>query len=160
MIKEVYKIEISNNAIELVMPSKYSSAASNNSNFKIYIVKQGNNFLYVGMAKQSIRTRFYGSFRAFSKKKKNGVTEYGGYSGYKWLEKYQNTGKHLDLIVFPIINKTIQDDIINAEAIEAEIVFLIRNNPPYKWPLSQHEIHFHNLKGAKETALKIYNEIK
>lgn len=159
MIKETYKIKISDKAILPTPPSDYEVHANNGSCYKIYVVKHENNILYVGMAKQKIRARFSGSFRAFSKKKENGIAEYNGYSGYKWIEIYQKSGEEIELIVFPFLDKTTEKDKEFIEAVEAEIVFLVRSNSPYKWPLSQHEIHFHNIDGAKEAAENIFKEI-
>lgn len=159
MIIENYKINITDTAIVPIKPINYGTHASNGKHFKIYIVKYENDFLYVGMAKQNIRARFSGSFRAFTKKKENGVSEYGGYSGYKWIEDFQKSKKELDLFVFPFVDKFTDNDKLFIEAIEAEIVYLIRKETQ-RWPLKQHEIHFHNIEGTKEIAQIIYQSVK
>lgn len=160
LIKESYKIRITDKGIIPISPSNYEVHANNGSCFKIYIVKNKAEFLYVGMAKQKIRARFSGSFRAHTKKKENGKAEYGGYSGYKWIEQFQVSGTEIELLVFPFINELTEKDKKFIEAVEAEIVFLIRSTPPYKWPLSQNEIHFHNNDNAKKVAQSIFDVIK
>ena len=156
--KETYKIKITDSAIVPTEPNKYNAHANNGKCFKIYIVKNGNRFLYVGMAKQSIRSRFAGSFRAFLKKQENGVSEYSGYSGYKWIDEFQKSKEELDLIVVPFNDKISENDKSFIEAIEAEIVYLIRNKTN-QWPIKQHEIHFHNIQGTKEIAEEIFMNI-
>lgn len=49
-------------------------------------------------------------------------------------------------------NYDIKRDVI--EAIEGELVYLIRNKFGY-WPKFQNEIHFSNCDGAKEIAMEI-----
>lgn len=109
---------------------------------KIYIVKQENEFLYVGTTVQSLTARFRYGLNADGKK---------GYHGYKWKHK-----ESVDLYVwcFEALDK------IQIESIEAELAFLIRDKTG-KWPLSQNEIHFNNeFNEGREIALKMYEHIK
>jgi hypothetical protein len=158
ILNEKYKIKITKDSIIPTNPKEYLIHSNNGSCYKIYIIRDRKDFLYVGMAKQKIRARFSGGFRAYSQKKETGKSEYGGYSGYKWIEKYQVSGREIELIVFPFIDKVLRSDEKFIEAIEAEIVFLIRTQTN-KWPLSQHEIHFHNDAKARKIAGEIFNSI-
>ena len=104
---------------------------------KLYIVKQGENVIYVGTTKQDIRKRLRG-----------GLTAKGqhGYYGYKWKEL---DTVELLLWCFPGSNKD------HVEAIEAELVYFIREKTG-KWPKYQMEIHFH---GASESEMHIAKSI-
>lgn len=157
LIMERYTIKICNKGISLTNPKQYGKHASNGNYYKIYVIKDENNILYIGMTKQNIRARFSGSFRAYIKKKENGISAYNGYAGYKWIDDFQKSKKELDLFVFPFENKSTNDDKFFIEAVEAEIAFLIRSEAG-KWPLYQHEIHFHNIEEAITLAEKIYNQ--
>ena len=104
---------------------------------KLYIVKQGENVIYVGTTKQDIRKRLRG-----------GLTAKGqhGYYGYKWKEL---DSVELLLWCFPCSNKD------HVEAIEAVLVYFIREKTG-KWPKYQMEIHFH---GASESEMHIAKSI-
>ncbi len=117
---------------------------------KIYILKQNEELVYVGYASQSIGTRLGQGIRA------NGGN---GYHGYKWKQT-----EELQLLVFVFSqqlkgkkNDADKPYILLAEAIEAELVYLIREETG-KWPRFQNEIHFNNenLEKAKEIAAEIY----
>lgn len=111
---------------------------------KIYLVANGTEILYVGEAHKSIKKRFQYSCTAFNyhikyKKARN------GYKGYKWLAPKEPLN---DLVVHVFVFDESYDtnrDFI--EAIEGEIVYLIRKNTN-NWPEYQNEIHFHNELGA------------
>ena len=92
---------------------------------KIYILKSGDEYLYIGMTTQSIATRINSGLKASGK---------NGYHGYKWKNKID-----ISLYVWSLE----QLDKLQAENIEAEIVYLIRKKTGI-WPLSQNEIHFNN----------------
>ena len=123
---------------------------------KIYLLKYNNTIVYVGYAGQSIGTRLGQGIRA------SGTN---GYYGYKWKQVSE-----IELLVF-VFNKTLKGNkhiydtpfIEFTEAVEAEIVFLIRQNTG-QWPRFQNEIHFNNSVNTKEretvkaTALNIYNQ--
>lgn len=105
--------------------------------YKLYIVKQGEDIIYVGTTKQDIRKRLrYG----FSAKGEH------GYYGYKWKGL-----DAVDLLVwcFPDSNKD------HVEAIEAELVYFIRERTGY-WPKYQMEIHFHR---ASESEMQVAKSI-
>jgi predicted GIY-YIG superfamily endonuclease len=94
--------------------------------FKIYVLTEKNNIIYVGTTKSSIKNRLrYGL-------KMNGKN---GYHGYKW--------KHLSTV--RLLVWCFDDfDKEKIEFIEAELVYLIRTSTG-KWPTHQNEIHFNNL---------------
>ena len=92
---------------------------------KLYIVKQNNKVLYVGIAKRSISNRLRDGFKA------KGV---GGYYGYKW----KDLKGEIDLLIWCFPNETLK----SIEAVEAEVVFGIRLRTS-AWPSFQTEIHFH-----------------
>lgn len=95
---------------------------------KLYVVKHGQEFYYVGITRQDIRKRLrYG----FSAKGEH------GYYGYKWKEQ-----DSAELLIWCFPDSTIE----HVEAIEAELVYFIREKTG-KWPQYQMEIHFH---GASE----------
>ena len=92
---------------------------------KIYILKEGKTYLYVGTTIQSLQKRFRQGFTATGKT---------GYHGYKWKKKEK---VQLFAWCLPGLSK------IQIESIEAELAFLIREKTS-KWPLAQNEIHFNN----------------
>jgi len=109
---------------------------------KLYVVKQGEEVIYVGITKQDIRKRL-----------RYGMTAGGehGYSGYKW--------KHLpevELLIWTFPRVKIED----VEAIEGEVVYFIRDRTS-KWPTYQMEIHFHPRasEGERQVARSILNRV-
>ena len=92
---------------------------------KLYILKENNEYLYVGTTMQSLTTRIRYGLTA------NGKT---GYHGYKWKNK-----EKVELYVWGFDGL----DKVQIESIEAEFVFLIRKKTRH-WPLTQNEIHFNN----------------
>lgn len=144
------KVKITKVGIYPVIGARFTHVKPKDD-YTLYILKDDKNFIYVGITKQSVRARFGGSFYAFKNKKAK--TYFNGYTGYKWIEEYQKSKKHIDLIVIPLgIDKKM------SEAIEAEVVYLIRNNTG-KWPLFQHEIHFHNNSEAERFAKNIFTSV-
>ncbi len=112
---------------------------------KIYILRKSKEILYVGITKMPLSNRFRYGLTASGK---------NGYYGYAWkalAKKVQS--ETIDLFVYVFNNKE------RTEAIEAEVVYLIRNKIG-QWPTYQTEIHFHEADaGEKRIAQKIYNQI-
>jgi len=109
---------------------------------KLYILKEDNDYLYVGTTSQSLTSRM-----------RYGLTVHGksGYHGYKWKAKEKVT-----LFVWRFIELSK----LEIENIEAELVFLIRQKTG-KWPLHQNEIHFNNnFSDAKILADELYRATK
>lgn len=125
---------------------------------KLYIVYHEKEALYVGETNTSIKTRFHRGCTFFNHFIKNGKAR-GGYKGYKWLNKNNNSTRSLKIAVV-----TFSDDYDPEhkrgfiKAIEGELVYLIRNKFGY-WPKFQNEIHFSNCDGAKEIAEVILDNI-
>ncbi|NOS90862.1 MAG: hypothetical protein HOP30_02970 [Cyclobacteriaceae bacterium] len=156
---EEYKLKITEKGFKLVEPEKYKEIAKSDAIFKIYIFRKNSTILYVGLTRQRISTRLSGGFRSFkhwheSKVKKN------GYSGHKFIQEFIDSDE-IELLVFPLkhLNSmTNKEDYQAAEAIEAEIVYLIREKTN-RWPVFQNEIHFYNLKDSKKYAKKIFSKL-
>jgi len=91
---------------------------------KLYIIKRGNEIYYVGITTQDIRKRLRQGFSAQGEH---------GYHGYKW----KNEDK-VEVLIWCFPDSTPE----HVEAIEAELVYFIREKPG-KWPKYQMEIHFH-----------------
>jgi hypothetical protein len=107
---------------------------------KLYVVKYRSEIIYVGVTSQSIRNRLKYGLEAQGK---------GGYHGYRWKNLSE-----VDILIwcFPEESKD------GIEAIEAEVVYLVRHHNG-KWPEYQTEIHFHNTsKDGVKTAEAIFNE--
>jgi len=92
---------------------------------KLYVVKAAGQFSYVGITSQPMAARLRYGFNPNTKT---------GYHGYAWRHL-----REIDLYVWP--SKRLDRDQI--EAIEAELVYMIRKNTD-RWPVHQTEIHFHN----------------
>jgi len=94
----------------------------------LYIVSRDNWPIYVGVTVQKMRTRLRLGFTA---------TGASGYHGYAWRKSFKDA-------VLDVWCPTLPSGLItpvDAETIEAEIVFLIRQSG--QWPMYQTEIHFH-----------------
>ena len=142
MEKYVYRLTIKDSKIVGVLSEdkeKHFVAPVIKKSPKIYLVGKDKAIHYVGITTQSIAARLrYGMNPKHSK----------GYHGYKWRK---DNGNHC-LVVW------VMDKNTNVEAIEAEIVFLIRKNKN-QWPKHQTEIHFHSsTKKDRALAKKILNE--
>jgi predicted GIY-YIG superfamily endonuclease len=110
--------------------------------YKLYVLKKGYEFLYVGITKQSLRNRLRFGFNAKGE---------NGYHGYKWKDLI-----NVKLFVWTFQNYTETQ----LENIEAELAYLIRKKTN-NWPLYQNEIHFNNkFEKGKEIAKKIFELIK
>lgn len=109
---------------------------------KLYIVIYKSDVIYVGSTKQDIRSRLRYGFTAKGKH---------GYYGYSW----KNLQK-VDLCILCFPKRTTKQ----VEAIEAELVYLIRHHTG-RWPEYQTEIHFNNIpKKEKLLAESIYHSIE
>lgn len=152
---EILDIEITSKGIKPIAKKRFSGLILNSTNFKIYLLKFAETYLYVGKTKQGIGTKFGQGFRSY--KKDNEGNREAGYGGYKWIKQFINSDKTLQLFVFDLGNSYSQN---NTEAIEAEIVFKIRQEFE-RWPECQNEIHFFNeFKNASEEAEKILDITK
>ena len=108
--------------------------------YKIYVALNQAGVQYVGCTCTALSTRLSMGNRTRTKSSK-------GYHGYKWLSL-----AGLRLVVFHLTGirhpapdvATREHNKQVAERIEAELVFAVRAATG-QWPLSQHEIHFHNL---------------
>ena len=123
---------------------------------KLYVVSYSNQVLYIGEANTSIKTRFQRGCNAYNYYKRNNTAR-NGYKGYKWLDKENNFLRNLKVVV-ATFSMEYDDRRDFIEAIEGELVYLIRNKTGY-WPEFQNEIHFSNCEGAKEIAEKILSEV-
>jgi hypothetical protein len=157
---ETLEILITNKGIKPVQFSKFpSNSVFTNKGAKIYIVMKDKETVYVGKTLQQIGTKLGQGFRAYQNAKNKGI-RISGYGGYKWTSMFEN--KTLKLLVFNFGEVNKDSDKANEfiEAIEAEIVFQIRNRSE-KWPIGQNEIHFNNTnKNAEKLALNILRDIK
>lgn len=112
---------------------------------KLYLIKHGHSFCYIGKTSRPIAQRMYVGF--------NPHTE-TGYHGYPWRNL-----ERVDVFVWPTgLDKK------ETETVEAEVVFLVRKNTG-QWPLHQTEIHFHNPVGKskkrlRETAKSLYERLR
>ena len=123
---------------------------------KLYIVYHEKEIFYVGEANSSILTRFQRACTSFNYLKIKGNAR-NGYSGYKWLCHERNPQRNLKVFTI-VFDEAIDGNRNFVEAVEGELVFLIREKQNY-WPRFQHEIHFRNESGALETAREIANEL-
>lgn len=122
---------------------------------KLYVVSAGKEIWYVGEAHCSMQQRMQRGFAAYRHTKKEGKKR-GGYGGYKWIEEFAKR-KAASVQVF-VFDKKYDDNRDAIEAIEAELVFLIRSRRG-AWPKYQNKIHFHNSPAARKMALRIYAEV-
>ena len=121
----------------MVAVNYFEKPVSNNKLSKIYVVKHRSDIVYVGTTFQAISSRLRSGLQADGK---------NGYYGYKWKHL-----KSVDLFIFCLFEKKLR-----AEAMEAEIVYLIRNKTG-EWPKYQTEIHFHKAeRNEKKIADLIY----
>ncbi len=146
-------------SFKLVSLNEAKKSALNEERRKVYVVKNQNDFLYVGEANTSMTTRLQRGFTSFRYAKRNNGKGRNGYCGYKWINCLINE-KLEKLTVFVAVFCEDCDENRNViESIEGELVFLIRNETG-NWPLYQNEIHFNNNEVAKNTANKIWESLK
>lgn len=152
------RIVISETGIKPEGKNSFEGEVFNSANYKIYILKNADEYLYVGKTKQKIGTKLQQGFRSY--KNDSAGNRKAGYGGYKWIKEYITKDEVLELFVFDLGNSRTDNQ---TEAIEAEIVFEIRNTTN-KWPLCQNEIHFYNdfedFKDAKDVAKAILDQTK
>ncbi len=159
MIKEIsenlaMRIQISTEGIKPFGESKFSGEILNSSLYKIYVVIHEGTIQYVGKTNQTIGDKFRENFRVYKSVSKGGDKP-AGYSGYKWINKYIEKAEILDLVVVGL--NTRENEF--AEAIEAELTFLVRETTGL-WPVCQNEIHFNNeYPDAKKCAINILVEL-
>ncbi len=96
---------------------------------KLYVVSIEAKLIYVGITRQSMRTRFRGGFTASGE---------NGYHGYAWRHCF--TEAMLDIWCHE--DAPPQNSDRDMETIEAEVVYLARREGD-QWPEGQTEIHFH-----------------
>ena len=123
---------------------------------KLYVIYSNKEILYVGEAKTSILKRFQRGTVTFNHFIRNGKSR-NGYKGYKWLNKDDNPIRELKVLAV-VFDTTKDDDRGFVEAVEGELVYLIRNKFGY-WPKFQNEIHFSNCDGAIEIVEEIFSEV-
>lgn len=118
---------------------------------KIYIIQKGKEVLYIGYAGQPIGNRLRGGLKA------DGLN---GYHGYAWKIYNKVTATIFVYDIFKGDDEEIAFQKKFVEAIEAELVYLVRNKTG-AWPSCQNEIHFNNNSPTKvrAEALRIYNLI-
>lgn len=124
-----------------------------NERRKLYIVYHGHEVLYVGEAHTAIKTRFQRGYNAYNYYKRNNDIARNGYKGYKWLNKDKNPQRNL-MVSVVTFTEEYDNNREMIEAIEGELVYLIRNKTGY-WPKFQNEIHFSNCDEAKEIAVQV-----
>jgi hypothetical protein len=108
---------------------KFSKPATSNLPKLYTVTVEGQEApIYVGITKQSMRTRLRLGCTADGK---------GGYYGYAWRHKH----KQVVLDVWCDSAPYKRNPMRNVETIEAEVVFLVRQIG--QWPSQQTEIHFH-----------------
>ena len=105
---------------------------------KLYVVRNGNGILYVGITSQGMSSRLWYGFKASGEK---------GYYGYKWKDKITEA----ELLIWRFPGSTQK----HIEAIEAELVYFIREKTG-QWPKYQMEIHFH---GTSESDRQVAESI-
>ena len=133
--------------------SKFKTPVTKKKTPKIYILTYKEQIVYIGYASQSMGNRMGHGIRSNGK---------NGYHGYKWKQVSE-----LELSVF-VFNQELKgnkhdDDkpyIEFAEAVEAELVYLVRQNTG-KWPEFQNEIHFNNKQQveAQRIAEEMYDKV-
>ncbi len=99
---------------------------------KLYVLKNRKEIYYVGVTSLLMSSRLRIGYRAKGEQ---------GYHGYKWIGKISKA----ELLVWCFT----EADRSPAEAVEGELVYLVRNRTG-KWPTYQMEIHFHPNASNKE----------
>lgn len=98
------------------------------SDTKLYVFSVDSEPIYVGVTKRPLRTRLRYGWTA------NGKSGYHGYA-------FRRSLRSADLHVWYLEGRENVDPLLDAETIEAEVVFLLRWLG--QWPKYQTEIHFH-----------------
>jgi hypothetical protein len=148
-LPDSFELIISNNQIKKItnLPSgeeieTFPHPLTSEEQYKIYIVKNKEQVLYIGTTQSSIRNRL-----------RSGLSAKGqnGYHGYKWKGL---PSVKLFVWCFEELNQP------QIENIEAELAFIVRKETG-KWPDCQNEIHFNNCYGqtGKSIAEEIYKQL-
>jgi len=141
--QEIFPFEKESDIAEIIKVNNFGKPVTKNKLPKIYIIKNRSDIIYVGITSQSIAARLRHGLKAKGK---------GGYHGYK----FKDLDTKLDLFIFWFVKENVD----RTEAIEAEIVYLIRNRTG-NWPKNQTEIHFYKAtKREKRIAHLIYEMVK
>jgi hypothetical protein len=132
VINEVgrYKLMFDATALTVRCPkgtAKFSGQATSKLP-KLYIASSMGRPVYVGITKQSMRSRLRLGWTA------DGAS---GYYGYAWRHGLTEA----DLDVWCQTDPPVENSCVDLETVEAEIVYLIRKSG--QWPPFQTEIHFH-----------------
>jgi hypothetical protein len=127
-----YRLTVSSTSFMVLCPKgtdKFSGRATSDLP-KLYVISADDHPIpfYVGITKQPMRNRLRFGWDANGK---------GGYYGYAW--RHHMTQANLDLWCHT--DPPVERPCLDAETIEAELVFMIRKAG--QWPLHQTEIHFH-----------------
>lgn len=136
-----YQLEFDANAFTVLCSkgtARFSGIATS-SKPKLYIASVEEWPIYVGVTKQSMRSRLRIGWSA------DGT---GGYHGYAWRKKM--SAAFLD--VWCHEDAPSEKPCLDMETVEAEVVFLIRCIG--QWPLYQTEIHFHPSNERHRTVAK------
>jgi hypothetical protein len=113
---------------------------------KLYVVTAGALPIYVGITKQSMRTRLRLGWSA---------TGESGYHGYRW--RHHHDEATLDLWYH--VDSEPTGSVLDIETVEAELVYLIRHHG--QWPEFQTEIHFHaSREEHRATAAKVWSHYR
>lgn len=124
--------------------AKFSGLATR-THPKLYVVSVKKRIIYVGITRQSLRSRLRLGFSANGK---------NGYHGYKWRHEHKKAKLH----VWSHEDAPVENPDRDMETVEAEIVFLIRK--AREWPAGQTEIHFHRSKPRhRKLAEKIWRKV-
>jgi hypothetical protein len=127
--------------------------ANKKKSHKIYILRLESEIIYVGITTQPLINRFRSGLSAIGK---------NGFYGYAWKALSVKGGsKEIDLFVYNFSDEKMNYKEIKdaTEAMEAEIVFLIRSERKH-WPKYQTEIHFHQANSEEVSIAKqIYDEV-
>lgn len=116
---------------------------------KVYVISSGQNIVYVGSSRQPILRRLSGALRA---------TGVGGYYGYAW--KSSADPLRIDVWIFPEITGQKGKRCLEAETVEAELVYLVRQIQG-NWPQHQTEIHFHqSTEQHRQVARTIFDAVR
>jgi hypothetical protein len=127
-------------------PVCHNSLLARQSGYKLYVVTNLDQVLYVGVT----RTSFISRLRLGHMRIANPLN---GYHGYKWLRGAHARILHLYLFNLESLMQQAPTCAPKelAERLESELVFAIRAATG-AWPMAQHEIHFHNLVEHPELA--------
>jgi hypothetical protein len=122
------KFDVRSFSVECPQGTAKFSGFATSSKPKLYIASVDNVPIYVGVTKQSMRTRLRLGWNADGS---------GGYHGYAWRRLMSEAV----LDVWCHEDAPPDNQCLDIETVEAEVVFLIRCAG--QWPLHQTEIHFH-----------------